>query len=377
MGSSPTNVSINPVDQGKGQKNGNKSGSKLAVPIWIAISGLLILGWLLSWTSRIGDGWIHLLPVVAVIILVALAISSMPARNIEAEQSEIPKWNAAQPAESLAQIHSYVIREAGKSLEWYWRSKRSKAFFSQLIRFSAWGFAAIGGLLPVIGSLFPNALPTKHDPTNGLWASLLLGIAAALLGLDKAFGYSSGWARYVLAATNIHKTLEEFRMDWAELMAKAGAALTIESVTPLIDRATKFRHDVEALVLQETKDWVTEFQNSMVQMEKDVAAQVAALKTQVDKTIQARAAAEQPGAIQLQIQNAAKADPGTTISVFLTDAKDVTTQEKATGSTWTRLNILPGQYKIKIQATVKGQSAEDQKVALVEPGKITDVQLTL
>jgi len=97
----------------------------------------------------------------------------------------------------------------------------------------------------------------------------------------------------------------------------------------------------------------------------------------VDKTIQARAAAEQPGAIQLQIQNAAKADPGTTISVFLTDAKDVTTQEKATGSTWTKLNILPGQYKIKIQATVKGQSAEDQKVALVEPGKVTDVQLTL
>jgi len=198
-----------------------------------------------------------------------------------------------------------------------------------------------------------------------------------LLGLDKAFGYSSGWARYVLTATNLHKTLEEFRMEWADLMAKAGASLTNANATPLIERATKFRSDVEGLVLQETKDWVSEFQNGMVQMEKDVAAQLASLKTHVDKTIQARQAAEQPGAIRLQIQNAAKADPPTPISVLLTDAKDETTQEKTTGATWTKLNVLPGQYKIKIQATVNGQSAEDQKVALVEPGKVAEVQLTL
>jgi hypothetical protein len=55
-----------------------------------------------------------------------------------------------------------------------------------------------------------------------LWSSLFLGVAAALIGLDKTFGYSSGWARYVLTATNIRKSLEDFRLDWAELMAKAG-----------------------------------------------------------------------------------------------------------------------------------------------------------
>ena len=377
MASSPTRVSVNPADEAKGQRNGNKTGSKPAVTIWIVICGLLILGWLLCWTLGIGNGWIHLLPVAALIILVVLTVYFMPARNIEAEASEIPQWNAARPAESLAEIHSYVIREADKSIEWYWRSKRTKAFCSQVIRFSAWGFAAIGGLLPVIGSLFSSTLLTRINAASGLWASLLLGVAAALLALDRAFGYSSGWARYVLTATSIHKALEEFRMEWAELTAKAGATLTLENVTPLIDRATKFRNDVEGMVLQETKDWVTEFQNSMAQMEKDVASQLAALKTQVDKTIQARAAAEQPGSLQLQVQNAAKADPGTTISVFLTDAKDITTQETATGATWTKLNLLPGQYKIKIQASVKGQSAEDQKVALVEPGKVTDVQLTL
>jgi hypothetical protein len=84
-------------------------------------------------------------------------------------------------------------------------------------------------------------------------------------------------------------------------MAEAGTSPPAESVAPLIDRARSFRTDVEALVLQETKDWVTEFQNSMVQMEKDIVAQVAALKAQVDKATQAKEAAEQPGSIQLQI----------------------------------------------------------------------------
>ena len=98
-----------------------------------------------------------------------------------------------------------------------------------------------------------------------------------------------------LAATNIHRTLEEFRIEWAELMAHAGTSPTAESIAVLIDRAKKFRTDVDGLVLQETKDWVTEFQNSMVQMEKDIVSQVAALKAQVDKAAQAKEAAEQPG----------------------------------------------------------------------------------
>src|SRR5262249_42882887 len=153
----------------------------------------------------------------------------------------------------------------------------------------------------VVGTLLPTTSNLGLGLRNGLWASLLLGVAAALVGLDKAFGYSSGWARYVLTATKIRKALEEFRMDWVELMAKAGNPLRADTVTPLIERAKKFRVDVEALVLQETKDWVTEFQSSMAQMEKDVAAQLSTLKAQVDKTIQAREAASQPGAIQLSI----------------------------------------------------------------------------
>jgi hypothetical protein len=368
-----TNKTTQPADQETGNVIANGIGSRWTIPIWSIVCILLVLVWLLGWHFHIGDGWIHLLPVVVVLVIFLVSFTS--AKNIEADESVIPKWVADRPADSLSEIHSYVIREAGKSLQWYWRAKRMKSLLSQVIRFTAWVLAAAGGLLPVVVSLFKNRLPANLS--DGLWASLLLGIAAALVGLDKAFGYSSGWARYVLTATNIHKTLEDFRMEWAELMAKAGTSLTPENVAPLIDRASKFRTDVEGLVLQETKDWVTEFQNNMVQMEKDIVAQVAALKAEADKTAQARKVAQQPGSIQLHIQNANKADTGTGISVLLTDAQDKTIQEPVTGATWARLNLLAGQYKIRIQATVQGHSAEDQKVVVVKPGEVAEVQLTL
>lgn len=366
------------ADQGRGKGVPKLAGTGSVGAIVITIALLVLVLWLLAWHIKVGGEWIHFLPVVVLLLLLVFLIGSSQAKDIPMEEDMIPKWNPEKVADSLAEIHSYVIREAGKSIQWYWRAKRSKSVPSQLIRFSAWVLAATGGLLPVVGTLlFKNSLPGGIDLTNGLWASLLLGIAAALVGLDKAFGYSSGWARYVLTATNIRRTMEEFRMEWAELMAKVGTSSTAESVAPLIDRAMKFRTDVEALVLQETKDWVTEFQNSMAQMEKEIGAQLADLKTQVAKAAQAREAAEQAGSIQLQIQNASTVDTGTTISVWLTDAQGKSIQESASGQSWAKVNVLPGQYKLRIQGTVKGQSVEDQKVVLVKPGEITAVQLAL
>ena len=61
---------------------------------------------------------------------------------------------------------------------------------------------------------------------------------------------------------------------------------------------------------QETKDWVMEFQSSLAQMEKDVAAQLSTLKAQVDRSIQTREADSQPGLIEITVPNADKADAG-------------------------------------------------------------------
>jgi len=295
-------------------------------------------------------------------------------KDIETEGTSIPKWDAAEPEKSLTGIHSYVIGEASKSVDWYWRAKRSKARPSQAIRFLAWILAAIGGLLPVIGYLFQSHIPANLR--DGLWASLLLGVAAALLGLDKAFGYSSGWARYVLTATNIRKALEEFRLDWAELMAKAGTSLTGENAALLIERAKKFRVDVESLVLEETKDWVTEFQSSMAQMEKDVGAQLSALKTQVDKSIQTREAASQPGLIEITVTNADKADAGK-VQLRLEGPTKITAELEPGSKSFAKENIPCGQYRVVISAKVGNKDVSTETPVVIKAGETLKTQLSL
>jgi conflict system pore-forming effector with SLATT domain/uncharacterized protein DUF5670 len=340
---------------------------------WIIVVALLIL-WLVGWRWSGCGLWIHLLLVLALAaVLVELLSRGGNSKNIDAEREHIPNWNPAEPEVSLTQIYIYVLDEAAKSTKWYWKNKGSKATLSRVIRFAVWALAAVGGLLPIIGALLEDHFPNL-DLTNGLWASLLLGIAAALLGLDKGFGFSSGWARYVLTATNIRKSLEEFRLDWTVLRAKAGSSLTAETVAPLIERAKQFRSDVEGLVLQETKDWVTEFQSTMQQMEKDVAAQISNLKAQVDKTIQEKEAASKPGFVQLTIKDPNNKFANANLKVTLIDSNNQAVQgvqqQPVTNLVWPSPFVPPGTYQLKVEGTVNNVQFSQTRSVTVKSGEM-------
>src|SRR5580765_3954041 len=205
--------------------NVSKSRPIRSVAFWMLIIALLIF-WLIGWWAGICGHWIHGLAVLVLAASIFELWARSSAKNIESSASTMPNWDLDRPLESLAEIHSYVIKEAAKSIDWYWARKVWKSRSSQTIRFLFWLLAAIGGVLPIIGKLFEKFFQRHQlNVIDGLWASLFLGVAAALLGLDKTFGFSRGWARYVLAASNIRKGLEEFRLEWADLMAKAGPAL--------------------------------------------------------------------------------------------------------------------------------------------------------
>lgn len=375
------------LDSDTQKKNSEQSEKKSdsqrirSIAFWIIVVVLLAI-WFLGWLFHLCGVWIHLLLALAVLVsLVELLSNGGAAKDIQSEGAAIPKWDPANPGPSLTDVFCYVINEAGKSSNWYWRAKRWKARPSYIIRFSAWVLASIAGLLPIIAGLIP-ATPSGQTPSgiaalnlgNGLWASLLLGIAAALYGLDKTFGFSSGWARYVLAATNIRKMLEEFRMEWAQLMAKAGTSLTVDNVAPLLERAKKFRSDVEGLVLQETKDWVTEFQSNMAQMEKDVAAQLSTLKAQVDKTIQEKEAASKPGFIQLTIKDPNNKFANANLKVTLIDSNNQTVQgvqqQPVTSLAWSSPFVPPGTYQIKVEGSVNNVQFSQIRSVTVKSGEM-------
>ena len=364
------NPQVTPTPRVNRQEETPEAHRVRSAAFWIIIVALLIL-WLIGWLLRYCVPWIHLLPIVA-LAAALVELFTGNSKNIDAHSDDIPNWDPARPEASLTEIHLYVLQEAAKSTQWYWKNKGSKAMLSRIIRFVVWALAAVGGLLPIIAVLLQDY--SNVDLTNGLWASLLLGIAAALLGLDKGFGFSSGWARYVLTATNIRKSLEEFRLDWTVLRAKAGDNLTAENVSPLIERAKQFRSDVEALVLQETKDWVTEFQSTMQQMEKDVAAQLSTLKAQVDKTIQEKVAAAKPGFVQLTIKDPNNKFANANLKVTLIDSNNQAVQgvqqQPVTNLVWPSPFVPPGTYQVKVEGTVNNVQFSQTRSVMVKSGEM-------
>jgi hypothetical protein len=286
-------------------------------------------------------------------------------------------WNSADPVQSLRDIRKAVEEEGQKAIDWYWRSKKWKCRLSRAIQFFALALTALAGISPifvqVLRSLGVNISPTFD---SGSIASLCIGIAAALIGLDKAFGLSSGWTRYVLTATSMTKLLHEFRMDWVALFALAKDPPTSEQQTGLIQRAGDFISAIQSMVLEETKDWATEFQNNMAQMEKDLKSQMDTLKAQVEKSAKEKEDATKPGSIELTLTNADKTD-GFRFDVTLEGTSGKFADSVSNAKAWTRINTAPGQYKVTIEAKTKSSPIATSTIIDVKPGETAKPSLAL
>ena len=266
--------------------------------------------------------------------------------------------------------------EAATAYEWYWRQKRWKRIPSQWIQFNAVALTALAGLAPILVQVIKNSKGSTVISDTGPIASLCVGLAAALLGIDKAFGFSTGWVRYVMSATSITKLLQEFRMDWVALNAAAAAPPTAEQQAAMLLRAKNFISGLQDIVIQETKDWATEFQSNMAQMEKDIKSQLDSLKLQVEKNAQDKLDASKPGGVELTIANAAKTD-SFRCDVTLEGESGKFTDSVANATVWTRIHVAPGQYKVTLDAKDKGSPVSTSAILDVKSGEIYQATLPL
>jgi hypothetical protein len=200
-------------------------------------------------------------------------------------------WKDGEVGNSLSVLHRYVEDQAQKQIQWYWDNKRSKAYTSMVLRFVAITLFVLGGLVPIVKATLPASTVGKFPFDFGQSGYLLIGIAAGCVGLDRFFGYSTGWIRYVTTAMALEKSLEQFRLEWARDMAKIrGAPPTPEQLENLIQTCGAFSLAIKTQVEQETKAWVVEFQSNLSQLEKDLQAKADEAKA---KTKPAAASGEQ------------------------------------------------------------------------------------
>jgi hypothetical protein len=272
---------------------------------------------------------------------------------------------------ALKALYEYVEARAREQVRWYWKKKEWKARMSWMLRLVVILLFFLGGLVPILKAAFPNLLTTRfgNSVDLGQLGYLLIAVAAGCLGLDRFFGFSSGWIRYVTTAMSIERSLEEFRMEWARITAMCeGRPPGADVMNQLVLLARQFIVSVLAQVEQETKVWAAEFQSSLSQLESDIKARAQAAKKEATE----QASASRPGAISLAVTNGQEADQGFSVSM---DGQTV--ENQVHGDKCEIMPVAPGLHKIRITGVIGGETAIASDTVTVEPGAIAKVTLNL
>src|SRR5215217_4835470 len=129
----------------------------------------------------------------------------MPTHRQDIQPARMPglSWEPPQAAESLQQVVAQVIANADAAADWYLKARRSKRRWARLLRLGAILLTATAGILPMLLQIWtrPDGIP----PFAPAWSSVVLALALLLVALDRFFGFSSGWMRYISAEMQLNQ----------------------------------------------------------------------------------------------------------------------------------------------------------------------------
>lgn len=175
-------------------------------------------------------------------------------------------WGPEHARQSLDDVYKYMVDTSSQAVNWYLTARRSKKRWAQRLRVGAIVMVAVAGVLPVLSQIFGATSSVKVEPA---WATVALAIAVALVALDRFFGFSSSWARYMAAGQAISAELSQFRFDWQ--LANCGPeALSQERIGQLLGLAKKLAMKTDELIQAETSQWAKEFRETLTELERTV-----------------------------------------------------------------------------------------------------------
>jgi len=289
------------------------------------------------------------------------------------------KWDEykeKQPHEALASIYAYITSSSKEICEWYWKSIKSKRKAALLARGVAFG-------LVILGTAFQIYATTLEPPSAKLWWSQFaiasLAVAALVLVGDRAFGWSSGWTRYITTVTTMENLTRAFQLEWAKHLVSKAGPLDTADIKALFDLARGLEQELLKLQADETTKWVTEFNAGIALLES-------AIKTQREETEKKLDVIRTTLASQ---ETAAKAEEKSkatgSLEVTLTFKGEVKKVQitfdndgpvEFFGTSWTKIGIVPGQHAFRLK-TLSEPPHAIEKVVEVQPATVTRTELKL
>ena len=135
--------------------------------------------------------------------------------------SELPEldWGPGQASASLSRVYQHSSAQCHDAITWYLQSMHGKRRGAVAFRLGAIVAAAAAGILPILTMIFTTDGRPAFSPA---WASVAIGIAAALVLFDRFFGSSTGWMRFIRTEMHLRQLHQEFEMNWERERAASG-----------------------------------------------------------------------------------------------------------------------------------------------------------
>ncbi len=177
-------------------------------------------------------------------------------------------WSPARRPESLSRVFEHAVSLAKGAEEWYAHKRRAKRRWGRALRLGAIALGAVAAVLPILAQI--SASDHQHLSIAPGWAAVALAAAATLVALDRYFGFSTAWTRFMAAELRIIRLRHEFEYLWQTERAAAGGPPSDDQVASLLKRACDLVVAVDDVIADETGAWITEFQTTLERAEQNL-----------------------------------------------------------------------------------------------------------
>ncbi len=263
------------------------------------------------------------------------------------------KWDPQNEMESLEKYKSFVTNKAKEVIDWYLERKSSKKWWAQRLRLFAVIFATIGGIIPILSGIF--------EKLDASWSAVVLAVAAACVMIDKLFGFSNSWMRFISTELEVQTRLDDFLMEWIQAKAKLkDTDPTPEERDEFLKLCRNFLTNLDRLIQEESKLWIQEFKGALAQIDKQLQQQITSVKR---------------GGINITVTNYDQIQEGSGKVRLDGDEKNLN------GKTVAYKDKFAGRYKVTIEGNLKDNGNEKpatiEKLVEIKEDSITTAEMTL
>jgi hypothetical protein len=164
-----------------------------------------------------------------------------------------PRFQAQSLSPEVDKLYNRTMARADDNINWYTKNAKMKKQRAQFLRLAAL-------LLLGFGTIIPLLIELMNSDVSPAIATVVIACGTGLIALDRFWGYSTAWIRFLTTEMRLKELKDKFEHDWELALADTE---TPPTDVAMIMRCSEFRNTINEIVRTETSMWVEEFQANL------------------------------------------------------------------------------------------------------------------